>query len=343
MNNIKNNINKYDYSIIKIPNVNFNDKNKPKIYLLLDELYILYQNETKYKNTNKSKYNETEFLIKQKIRELYNYIYERPIAIIENYLVFTPFIYSIYCNRTIMKILYDIFVSLSKEIQQNFLIKPWDYTGTYKFSPLHFAILSNKKVFLHYLLKINTKVNEGDINGNTPLHLACILKRTDMINLMLYYKNVDINLLNIFGESPLYICVKANSSNIVKILLENRANTSYRFENKIIDFNLMISKDDKLPVGKRKIFDDIKGFFIQREISDKRKIEISKKREKQSNIKKQLLKQHSMLCSKMDNIIDINLLYNLASYVGIQQPSSFNRDELCKKIANKMVTKSYLK
>lgn len=335
---------KYNYNNIYIPIIKIGeDNNKPEIYKLLDK-YTYYStikpkygvNLQQFKDEMKSKLKQTE-------DEIFNHIINNPMCLFERYYIFTPFIYSLYCSKFTIMGLYNIFTSLSKEIKNMFLIKPWDITTDYNFNIFHFAVLSNLKDSMRYLFRINASTNIPDINGNTALHLACILKRTSIIDTFMYYRIFDINLLNNFGESPLYICVNVNFTDGVKKLLENGASLNYVYENKIISFKNLIKKDDELQKQDRKINDDIKGLVIQNEVARKRRKSILPKLLQQSNINRAFLQQHSKLCLKMDEIVDMNLLYNLAHQVGIKEPTKLDRQVLCKRIATKMMIKSYSK
>lgn len=317
----------YNYSI-QIPSINWNNINKPYIYRQLDILHKL--------NTETKDESEKKTQLKIKIREIYNYILKVPMILIERFNIFTPFIYAMYCHQNVIEILYNIFNSLPKEIRKNFLIKPWDYTSSiYNFTPLHFAVYSNLKNMVLFLSKIGANSNEVDKYGNSPLHLSCIFKRNEILDVLIFYKNIEINLLNFLGESPLYICIKSSYVYGVKRILENGGKTMYKFQKKIIDLhNIVMSETDS---------DDIKGLFIEKQVAQKRREKITKSFYKQALKNKILLKEHSQLCSDLNGVTNMNTLYNLASYVGIKSPVDFNKDDLCKKIATKMMIKSYSK
>lgn len=341
---------KYNYNLINIPQINVNDINKPYIYILIDKLSTLYDiNKTKNKNTDKiinkndNQNIDIDISIKKTIKELYNYILKNPLVLIDKYLIFTPFIYALYCNENIIDRLYKIYLNLSKEVQKNFLIKPWDYTSIYNFTPLHFAVYLNKSEIIRYMFKMNILGNKTDINGNTALHLACILKRNDIISKIVYYKYIDLNILNHFGESALYICVMTNYVDGVKKLLEHNASTTYIFQGKSMDLKNILKEDDKLPSVKRKIHDDIKGFFIQKEVFKSRQSSFHKKNIKKSQAIKEFLRLHSNLCKDLSDISNIDYLQNIALRIGIKNAISVEKSELCKKIASKMLIKSYSK
>ncbi len=335
---------KYDYNKFYIPKIQLGeDNNKPQIYKLLDN-YTYYYNKKPKPNENTEQFKQQiQSIIKKISEEIYNYILNNPMSLIEIYSEFRPFIYAMYCGKYTLMGLYNIFKSIPSDIQKLYLIQPWDYTVNFSFNIFHLAILSNLKEQMRYLYRINPLINATDINGNTPLHLACILKRTSIIDTMIYYKNGDVNLLNNFGESPLYICMKTNYTNGFKKLIEHGANLSYMYGIRKIDLEGIIKYDNDLPLQHRKINDEIKEIFFQKKLARKRKVKISTKLLKESEMNKRFLKEHSKLCSKIDEVIDMNLLYNLAKHIEISKPEKYNRENLCKKIATKMLIKSYSK
>lgn len=322
---------KYEYNIIK-PQINFNDLNKPSIYIILDELHKIFNKKPESFDKLKS----------EKMKQLYKLILNEPIVLTNKYQIFTPFIYVLFCHENVIDSLFKMFFSLPKELQQMFLVKPWDYTSLYNFTPLHFAIYFNKTNMVKKLLRKNVLQNEIDYYGNTPLHLICILNRIGMIDILIYYRSVDVNIINNLGESPLYIAIMSGYTDIVKKLLEHNADTSYILNGRTIDFYKIMKNDDQLPTNKRAIKDDIKGYLVQAKVSRERRIR-SLSRDKNQDLRREILQQHSKLCGKIDNIIDINLLYNLANIVGVQNPISYNRQQLCKKIATKILIKSHTK
>lgn len=70
-------------------------------------------------------------------------------------------------------------------------------------SPLHIAVIENANLEkLNFLLSVGFQINKRDKNGNTPLHLAVQLKRSEMIP-MLLSNNANVFISNNIGVSPL--------------------------------------------------------------------------------------------------------------------------------------------
>lgn len=329
---------KYNYINI-IPVEKPHDENKGEFYKLIDELNVLYTTPVNLDENQNKKAKRAAY------KKLLDYGLKYPMSFIETYNnIFTPFTYIIaYCNPYLLQILYDAFLALPKEIQSTFLMKPYDFTTIYNFSPIHLAVYLNRKDALRYLFKIGITVDQFDMNGNTALHLACILKRLDIINIILYYKKSNINLINRFGESPLYICLYENYVDGIKKLLYADADLRYKFKNKTIDIINLIERDNLLPADKQQFTEDTKSVFIEYNVTKGRRKQITKKYKRRVLKNKTLLQEHLALCSNLNEIIDMNLLYKLASNVGIINPNNYVREELCKKIATNIMIKKHSK
>ncbi|VDI29599.1 Hypothetical predicted protein, partial [Mytilus galloprovincialis] len=65
-------------------------------------------------------------------------------------------------------------------------------------------------------------INKDDIHGWTPLHVACMMQNTNIVNLLLT-KHADINKITNTGATPLYLASFYGRKKIVEILISNRA------------------------------------------------------------------------------------------------------------------------
>tara|TARA_B100002052_G_C15878751_1_gene598205 strand:+ start:1148 stop:2068 length:921 start_codon:yes stop_codon:yes gene_type:complete len=75
------------------------------------------------------------------------------------------------------------------------------------------------------LEKENIDINNKDKNvGDSILHFAIIKEYLNIINLLLQYENININIKNYNNETPLHYACIVNNLNIVKVLLEGGAN-----------------------------------------------------------------------------------------------------------------------
>lgn len=66
----------------------------------------------------------------------------------------------------------------------------------------------------------NVDINIGDKGGNTPIHIASQYSRTDLINILHKYK-ADINKLNTLGYSPLFEAAYNKNVEAVKFFLKH--------------------------------------------------------------------------------------------------------------------------
>jgi ankyrin repeat protein len=114
-------------------------------------------------------------------------------------------------------------------------------------TPLHFVCLSgqtavemqelfreyseyHEKIYISYngedcakeLLQNVANVNQKDIKGCTPLHLACQKKRSNLIRIFLE-NGADINALNNIKQTPLHVCLAVGNIEDVELLLESGA------------------------------------------------------------------------------------------------------------------------
>lgn len=72
----------------------------------------------------------------------------------------------------------------------------------------------NKKIY-DLLFSLNPNINVKNIYGNTPLHIACLYGHVDAINQLLN-KNANVNIKNNKGFTPLMMAVKFQNNNIKK-------------------------------------------------------------------------------------------------------------------------------
>jgi hypothetical protein len=74
-----------------------------------------------------------------------------------------------------------------------------------KICPIHYAIMYNNKNILELLLQKDININIKDGNGNTPLMYAIKNKNYKIIQYLLENKNININSTNNDGSTALHI------------------------------------------------------------------------------------------------------------------------------------------
>ncbi|ORX40387.1 ankyrin [Piromyces finnis] len=95
---------------------------------------------------------------------------------------------------------------------------------------LYYAVRGFKEKAMDYLLKNSFDVNVQNINGDTPLHMACknIMGNGEMIQyLLLIDYGADLNKRDIEGNTPLLLAcneeVSVKGGNTIKYLIEKGA------------------------------------------------------------------------------------------------------------------------
>jgi len=91
-----------------------------------------------------------------------------------------------------------------------------------KYTPLHFAALSNKRITAKILLNHGANINALDNLNRTPLSIAVTYGKLKLAQTLLGYQ-ADINLPRIGGFTPLMIAVYSKNTPIVQLLLNNGA------------------------------------------------------------------------------------------------------------------------
>ena len=78
---------------------------------------------------------------------------------------------------------------------------------------------------IRYLLELGIDVNARDKQNWTALHFACQSQKADIITILLN-NNAEINIVDSFGNSPLWRAVMNGRDNIdlIKLLLKHGAN-----------------------------------------------------------------------------------------------------------------------
>ena len=96
----------------------------------------------------------------------------------------------------------------------------WDLT------PLFIAIYEEPLVFDHslmvdFLVSMGADITLKDDRGDTPLHMACSFTELKIAEILLG-KGADINALNNAGDTPLHQVVKYYESVMVKFMLSQK-------------------------------------------------------------------------------------------------------------------------
>ena len=109
---------------------------------------------------------------------------------------------------------------------------------------LHYSCYYGHKDITAFLLTYNYRnnsihdlINSVTKEKYTPLHIACYKCKSSIVKiLLLYLKDIELNLVNNNGETPLHIACKKNSMKIVSMLIASNANL------------FIIDKNNKKPI-----------------------------------------------------------------------------------------------
>jgi len=104
----------------------------------------------------------------------------------------------------------------------------------YLFTPLHLACFYSNIDIIKLLLSYpDINVNIQDNNGNTPLHLPCSdeLVNINVVELLLAHPDIDVNIQDKYENTPLYKACYNNNINIIRLLLAH-PNINVNIKNK---------------------------------------------------------------------------------------------------------------
>lgn len=77
------------------------------------------------------------------------------------------------------------------------------------------------------LLKNNSDINMKDNQGNTPLHLACIQRKNDIVQFLLKQENINVNLQNNNNFTALMETIYLGYIDIIELLINHKDTDIY--------------------------------------------------------------------------------------------------------------------
>ena len=129
------------------------------------------------------------------------------------------------------------YIYINDFIQENMSILTTKENG---WNALHYSCFYGREEMTETLIKLFNPpvelINGLTNDGYTPLHLACIKGHINIVRILLFLKEIDVNIVNEKDGTPLHIACKRNDMQIVSILISFKA-----------DLNIKNSKN-KLPI-----------------------------------------------------------------------------------------------
>ena len=186
-----------------------NSKNKKLRHLKRLQIFSDNQNLNSKKNLSTIKESDNEYTeIDSNNDELNNKIIKQAIQfIIEDKII--PLKEYIYINEFIQE---DMSVLTTKE-------NGWN--------ALHYSCFYGREEMTETLIKLfnpSVELINGLTNdGYTPLHLACIKGHINIVRILLFLKEIDVNITQEKDGTPLHIACKKNDMQIVSILVSFKA------------------------------------------------------------------------------------------------------------------------
>ena len=89
------------------------------------------------------------------------------------------------------------------------------------FTLLHYAASHNQVAIIQYLLDSDMDVNQIDIDGNTALHLAIKNGHTEAMKCLLDPKNIDVTIVNNNKDSPFHTAIRFGSPELVRAYMSH--------------------------------------------------------------------------------------------------------------------------
>lgn len=103
-----------------------------------------------------------------------------------------------------------------------------------KFDVLRLPIVRNLRenreiergLIVDFLIKKGQNVSDKNELGETPLHKAILLKRTNTAEILIS-SGADIEAKDLLGKTPLIIAIETSNYKMIKLLIESGAKTDY--------------------------------------------------------------------------------------------------------------------
>jgi len=95
-----------------------------------------------------------------------------------------------------------------------------DSTNNIGATPLHVAVLNERPEIVKLLLERGAPVNAVDKTKETPLHYWAVIDGLDLIAKLLSGAGAEIDAINMTAETPLYLAAKNRTLESARLLLD---------------------------------------------------------------------------------------------------------------------------
>lgn len=232
--------------------------------------------------------------------------------------------YATLLSLDVLKIIHKVY----RKQRHHLYGEPYEILNENKSKPIHIAVEHNLKPQLEYLItNVKVNVNAVDGKGNNILHLACIYERPELLRLILYLSNIQIDAFNNKLETPLRICIDKDNDELASILLKRGAHILYR------SYKYMVNLYDYAKKLKR---DKIVLLFKKFLKSKKNKSKLENMKAYYLRKRKEYTKEYVFLCESLDSDNNLDSVKLFANKLNIVYSKDINKRDLCQKIAQQI-------
>jgi hypothetical protein len=208
---------------------------------------------------------------------------------------------------------------------------PYYIQGESGYTVLHFAVEHNLERQLGYMISdVEMNVNVRDDVDNTPLHLACILDKPNMVKRLINSGDVKVNWQNVRFQTPLYIAALSKSVESVRVLL--RAGAHLQYYHYVYKTKVLLNIPEKVAAYGTT---EMQNYFRRYTRSEKNKQSAKHKRSKFIMRVKHLKSKYDRLCTQLDSK-DVNGLERLSKQLRINT-DGLSKQDVCDRVASKIL------
>lgn len=127
--------------------------------------------------------------------------------------------------------------------------------------------LTAHRKMVKFLITVGAKVDSGDVNNVTPLHIAAEMGDVVLVETLLVDGGAFVNVTDDVGETPLFYALRNQNPEVVKKLVEHKANLFTKNEEGETPLEFCISNRDAGMIDLLNQFSEISPCYLFREAS----------------------------------------------------------------------------